>query len=186
MPRFYLAIIKKPCPKTSSNGTCAGLLVLRKIKENTLIQYRNNSSQNNNWASQILQYKEGYFIGYSLWSNGDSWHRFIPIPESCDINIIRCLLNGESFDCLLIQDKCCTVLSNTTQKKFCYKYVSFPHLDKHNQPYKAQLENMLCEVKFYQFTPVDLIECPFVVLVCIGEYTHPPPPPSHVPEAIQN
>ncbi|RIB18685.1 hypothetical protein C2G38_2183897 [Gigaspora rosea] len=85
----------KPCSKTSSNGSCAGLPVLRKIKENIFMQYKNNSSQNNNRASQILQYNEGYFIGCSLWSNGDSWHRFIPIPESCDINIIRCLLNGE-------------------------------------------------------------------------------------------
>ncbi|CAG8500177.1 11253_t:CDS:2 [Gigaspora margarita] len=180
---IFKMIKDEPCPKTLSNGSCAGLPVLRKIKENTLMQYRNNSSQNNNRASQILQCKEGYFIGCSLWSNGDSWHRFIPIPESCNINIIRRLLNGESFDRSLIQDKCCTVLPNTTQKKFC---LTFPHLDEHNRPYEAQLENMSCEVKFYRFTPVDLIKCPFVVLVCIGEHTHPPPPPSHVPEAIQN
>ncbi|RIB21111.1 hypothetical protein C2G38_2177532 [Gigaspora rosea] len=145
MIKDELAIIKKPYSKTSSNSSCTSLPVLRKIKENTLMQYRNNSSQNNNRASQILQCNEGYFIGCSLWLNGDSWYRFISILESCNINIIRCLLNGELFDRSLIQDKC-----------------SFSHLDEHNQPYKAQLENMSCE------------------------HTYPPSPSSHVPEAIQN
>ncbi|CAG8675989.1 40412_t:CDS:2 [Gigaspora margarita] len=63
---------------------------------------------------------------------------------------------------------------------------AFLHLDEHNQPYEAQLENILCEVKFYRFIPIDLIKCSFVILVCIEEHTHPPPLPSHVPEAIQN
>ncbi|RIB23196.1 hypothetical protein C2G38_2172008 [Gigaspora rosea] len=41
---FYLAIIKKTCPKTLPNSSsCTGLPVLRKIKENTLTQYRANS-----------------------------------------------------------------------------------------------------------------------------------------------
>ncbi|CAG8733441.1 3617_t:CDS:2, partial [Gigaspora rosea] len=80
--KIHETLKQKPCSKTSSNGSCAGLPVLRKIKENIFMQYKNNSSQNNNRASQILQYNEGYFIGCSLWSNGDSWHRFIPIPES--------------------------------------------------------------------------------------------------------
>ncbi|CAG8546566.1 28903_t:CDS:2, partial [Dentiscutata erythropus] len=117
---FYLAIIKKSCPKTLSNGlACAGLPVLRRIKEHTLTQYRANPNQSNNRTSLILQCKDGYFIGCSLWINGDSWHRFIPIPESCDVNLIRRLLEGESFDRSLIQDRCCTILPNTTHRKFC-------------------------------------------------------------------
>ncbi|CAG8656693.1 2986_t:CDS:2 [Cetraspora pellucida] len=50
----------------------------------------------------------------------------------------------------------------------------------------SQLEHLSCDVKFYRFTPVNLLECPFVVLVCIEEHTYPPPPPHHVSEAIQN
>ncbi|CAG8656718.1 14122_t:CDS:1, partial [Dentiscutata heterogama] len=45
---------------------------------------------------------------------------------------------------------------------------------------------MPCEVKFYWFTPINLIECPFVVLLCIGEHSHPSPPPKNVPKAIQD
>ncbi|RIB16572.1 hypothetical protein C2G38_1501536 [Gigaspora rosea] len=120
-----------------------------------------NQNQHNNLVSQILQCKDGYFIGYSSWSNGDNWHRFIPIPESCDVNLVRHLLNGETLDQSSIEDQCNTILPNTTQKKFC----SFPHLDENNRSFEAQLENILCEVKFYRFTPVNLLECPFVVLV---------------------
>ncbi|CAG8662087.1 12422_t:CDS:10, partial [Ambispora gerdemannii] len=178
---FYLAIIKNTCPKTLSDGSsCVGLSVLRKIKESTLIRYRTN--ENTNRTSQILQCKDSYFIGCSLWANGDTWHRFVPVSESCDVNLIRRLLAGEALDRSLIQDRCCTVLSNTTQKKVC----SFPHLDENNQPYEASLENIPCQVKFYRFTPLDLVKCPFIILVCIGEHTHPPPPPSHIPEAIRD
>ncbi|CAG8509509.1 7400_t:CDS:2 [Cetraspora pellucida] len=161
--------MKKSCPKTLFDGlSCTGLSVLRKIKQSTLVQCRTNQNQHNNRVSKILQCKDGYFIGCSFWSYGDNWHRFTPISKSYDINLIRRLLDGESIDRLLIEDRCCTILPNTTQKKIC-----------------PQLENMPCEVKFYRFMALNLLECPFVVLVCIGEHTHPLPLPYHVPEAIQ-
>ncbi|CAG8656730.1 14123_t:CDS:2, partial [Dentiscutata heterogama] len=70
---FYLAIIKKSCLKTLSNSlACASLPVLRRIKEHTLTQYRANPNQSNNRTLLILQCKDGYFIGCSLWINGDS------------------------------------------------------------------------------------------------------------------
>ncbi|CAG8756712.1 44107_t:CDS:2 [Gigaspora margarita] len=33
---------------------------------------------------------------------------------------------------------------------------------------------------------MDLIKCQFVILVSVGEHTHPLPPPSHTPEAIKD
>ncbi|KAF0454575.1 hypothetical protein F8M41_001565 [Gigaspora margarita] len=33
---------------------------------------------------------------------------------------------------------------------------------------------------------MDLIKCPFVILVSVCEHTHPPTPPSHTPEAIKD
>ncbi|CAG8733029.1 14627_t:CDS:2, partial [Gigaspora rosea] len=53
------------------------------------------------------------------WSNGDNWHRFIPIPELCDVNLVRRLLNEKTLDQSSIEDQYNTILPNTTQKKFC-------------------------------------------------------------------
>ncbi|CAG8559090.1 10819_t:CDS:10 [Cetraspora pellucida] len=66
-----------------------------------------------------------------------------------------------------------------------WKY-AFPHIDNNGNPIEANLIHLPCNVTFYRLTPVDLINCPFIVLVSVGKYTHPPPPPSHIPEAIKD
>ena len=39
----------------------------------------------------------------------------------------------------------------------------------------------LCQVKFYCITPVDLMKCPYIVIISKGIHTHPPPPPVKIP-----
>ncbi|CAG8647529.1 26851_t:CDS:2, partial [Gigaspora margarita] len=63
---------------------------------------------------------------------------------------------------------------------------TFPHIDNNGNSVEANLIYLLCDVTFYRLTPIDLIKCPFVVLVSVGEHTHPPPPPSHIPESIKD
>ncbi len=45
---------------------------------------------------------------------------------------------------------------------------------------------MNCNVKFYKIIPLDLEKTPYVILVCKGIHSHPPPLPSQVPLEVMN
>ncbi|RIB07619.1 hypothetical protein C2G38_2213928 [Gigaspora rosea] len=80
-----------------------------------------------------MDYQIDQFIQIHLcfsWSNGDNWHRFIPIPELCDVNLVRRLLNEKTLDQSSIEDQYNTILPNTTQKKFCLLVC----IEEHNHP----------------------------------------------------
>ncbi|CAG8612356.1 24201_t:CDS:10 [Racocetra persica] len=58
--------------------------------------------------------------------------------------------------------------------------------DDNRNPVEANLIHLSCDITFYRLTPVNLIKYSYVALVSVGEHTHPPPPPSHISEAIKN
>jgi hypothetical protein len=43
-----------------------------------------------------------------------------------------------------------------------------------------------CEVKYSKIVPIDINQCPYVILVSKGIHAHPPPPPSRVPTTIRS
>ncbi|CAG8550139.1 8924_t:CDS:2, partial [Cetraspora pellucida] len=98
----------------------------------------------------------GYFVGCTSWKYGITGHRYIPLTEAIDRHLLKNLIDG--------------------------MYA----VNNNGNPIEANLIHLLCNVTFYRLTPVDLIKCPFVVLVSVGEHTHPPPPLSHIPEAIKD
>ena len=42
-----------------------------------------------------------------------------------------------------------------------------------------------CPVNFYHIIPVNLKECPFIVIVSVGQHNHPPPLPRKTPYNIK-
>ena len=50
---------------------------------------------------------------------------------------------------------------------------------------RGEIIQKSCPVKFYKFTPNDLVACPYIALVCIGTHNHPPPPSEKIPADIK-
>lgn len=51
---------------------------------------------------------------------------------------------------------------------------------------QGTIVNKPCTAKLIRFIPNNLEEYPFVALVCIGQHTHPPPPPERTPTGIKD
>jgi hypothetical protein len=58
-----------------------------------------------------------------------------------------------------------------------------------SHPRQGKMQKMTCNVKFHFFLPIydsaGEPSTPHIAIVCIGEHTHPPPPPRKVPEATK-
>jgi hypothetical protein len=58
-----------------------------------------------------------------------------------------------------------------------------------SHPRKGEMQKMPCKVKFHFFLPIydstGEPSTPHIAIVCVGNHTHPPPPPRKVPEATK-
>ncbi|CAG8781389.1 4329_t:CDS:10, partial [Cetraspora pellucida] len=91
---------------TFDNKLCEGKPILHRL-------IRQNSSEST------------YFIGCASWKFNEKNHRFIRIPSNINIELLSNLFNGiyEAEDNQIQPiNKCYTVLSNSSKKKYCVKF----------------------------------------------------------------
>ncbi|CAG8830742.1 30794_t:CDS:2, partial [Racocetra persica] len=156
------------------NGNrCTGDLVIKKRRIQAL---------NSNELQSNINLNHGYFLGCTSWKYGTTGHRYVLLTEAIDRYLLKNLINGMQLNQSEINNNCNTVLSNSSKRLIC----SFPYIDDNGNLIEVNLIYLSCDVTFYQLTPVDLIKCPYVALVSIGEHAHPPLPPSHISEAIKD
>ena len=60
-----------------------------------------------------------------------------------------------------------------------------PHSDN-NTIVRGEIIQKPCPVHFIKIIPDNIIDCPFVALVCIGIHNHPPPVPERTPAGIKS
>jgi hypothetical protein len=53
-----------------------------------------------------------------------------------------------------------------------------------NFVFDAHLIKKTCNVKYYHLVPLNLEDCPFIVIISKGIHEHPPPPPVKTPPNI--
>ena len=61
----------------------------------------------------------------------------------------------------------------------------FPHIEN-GQVVRGTMVKRTCDVQFIKLIPHDLIECPYIALICIGTHNHPPPPPERIPAGVKD
>ncbi|CAG8654372.1 11972_t:CDS:2, partial [Racocetra persica] len=116
--------------------------------------------------------KEYSYIRCNKWQSTQCNHRYITINSRVNRQYLEKLfceysyIDSQSIITDPIKD-CYYVQPISGKTSLCPKIIQKP-----------------CNVKFYHFLPLNLVECPFIVIVSIGEHNHPPPPPVKTPSTI--
>ncbi|CAG8783907.1 16812_t:CDS:2, partial [Gigaspora rosea] len=90
-----------------------------------------------------------------------------------NIEILEKLFKGTLIDLDKPVQNCHTILSTNTRKKECLCLKR-----------KEKIIKLNCNVQFIKLVLVDIIKTLFVVLICKGIHTHPPPP-VNIPSGIK-
>jgi len=94
------------------------------------------------------------------------------------------------------------VLHNSSKKKLCRKFclieiiklyikiflnflAAYPHRAG-NIIKQGSIIQKKCGVKYTKIVPLDIEQCPYVILISRGVHSHPPPPPNRVPITIRS
>ncbi|CAG8846910.1 40137_t:CDS:2, partial [Gigaspora margarita] len=125
--------------------------------------------------------KDTWFIGCSKWKSTES-HFFYRLKDKIDPQLLRKLFEGESNLPLSEDNSCNVIFSSNSRRKSC----GFLHKSSSDTYQEGKIIKMNCSVKFHKIIPLDLIKTPYIILVCKGIHSHPPPPPQEVPLEIMN
>ena len=63
--------------------------------------------------------------------------------------------------------------------------IAYPHCAG-NIIKQGSIVQKKCGVRYSKIVPIDIENCPYMILVSVGVHTHPPPPPNHVPITIRS
>jgi len=63
--------------------------------------------------------------------------------------------------------------------------IAYPHYAG-NIIKQGSIVQKKCGVRYSKIVPIDIENCPYMILVSVGVHTHPPPPPNHVPITIRS
>jgi len=77
--------------------------------------------------------------------------------------------------------KCSLIVPKSCKRKTC----DMPHVDNGNV-IRGEIIQKPCPVRFMKFIPDNIIDCPFVALVCVGVHNHPAPAPERTPTTIKS
>ncbi|GBC07795.1 hypothetical protein RclHR1_00770008 [Rhizophagus clarus] len=70
-------------------------------------------------------------------------------------------------------------------KIYLWQYKYMPHVDNGNV-IRGEIIQKSCPVCFIKFIPDNIIDCPFVALVCVGVHNHPASAPERTPTTIKS
>ncbi|RIA80293.1 hypothetical protein C1645_792839 [Glomus cerebriforme] len=73
------------------------------------------------------------------------------------------------------------IVPKSCKRKTC----DIPHSDN-GSVVRGEIIQKSCPVHFMKFVPDNIVNCPFVALVCIGIHNHPPPVPERTPANIKS
>ncbi|CAG8516839.1 13496_t:CDS:10 [Cetraspora pellucida] len=159
----YLALHNTDLVCPFNNENCNGNLVVKKLSK---------LNQNSN---------EVWFIGCSRWKSKES-HLFHRLKDEIDSYLLKKLLD-EELNLQSSEDNLCNIIfSSNSRRKLC----GFLHKNSDNSFQEGKIIKMNCGVKFHKIIPFDLKKTPYIILVCKGIHSHPPPPPQEVPLDIMN
>ncbi|CAG8581517.1 11061_t:CDS:2, partial [Scutellospora calospora] len=157
----YLAFVNTQCPYNSN--TCS-----RKLQ---VCRYGKKSD------NDILS----YFISCSAWRLGQKHIHYKINDNKINIKMLGKLFKGTFVDLDKPVQNCRTILFTNSRKKEC----SYFHCTNEGLNRKGKIIKLDCNVQFIKLIPVDIINTPFVVLICKGIHTHPPPLPVNIPFGIK-
>ncbi|KAI9104024.1 hypothetical protein DFS34DRAFT_590445 [Phlyctochytrium arcticum] len=125
-----------------------------------------------------------FCLGCSMWQPNQK-HLVVVIPDHYNLEYLRRLVEGDEIvnepeSQRDPTDPCATVLLASSRQKFCFE------LHKLDGDWEqGAVQPKTCNVKFIKVTPLDLVACPYVMVICIGTHSHPPPPPLTIPFNIR-
>jgi len=68
---------------------------------------------------------------------------------------------------------------------FIFIYLGYIHNLPNGSIDHGEIIQKSCPVKFYKFTPMDLVTCSFIALVCTGTHNYSSPLPEKIPVDIK-
>ncbi|KAI9103440.1 hypothetical protein DFS34DRAFT_646873 [Phlyctochytrium arcticum] len=121
-----------------------------------------------------------FFLACSEWQPTQK-HLVVVIPDHYNLEYLRRLVEGDEIvnepeSQRDPTDPCATVLPASSRQKFCFE------LHKLDGDWEqGAVQPKTCNVKFIKVTSLDLVACPYVMVICIGTHSHRPPPPLTIP-----